>query len=568
MPRTPSKRRKTTTARVGERAQVGNGRSPRSPSAHRDAVAYSRVSSKDQEREGFSIPAQQAALRAYAAEKGLRIVEEFTDVETAKREGRGAFGKMIAYLKKNARTCRVILVEKTDRLYRNLKDYVTLSEMDLEVHLVKEGAVLSEGSKSAERFMHRIRVLMAQNYIDNLSEEVQKGMRQKAEEGYWPSAAPLGYLNRREAGKSFIVPDPVRAPMVLRVFEQYAAGTHALADLEAWAAQAGFKGKQGGPVKTSVIHSLLRNPLYAGWFSWGGKVYEGKDPTIVTRELWDRVQERLDGHPYTRPVERGFAFTGLITCGHCGAAVTAEVKKEKYVYYHCARRCAKEPFVREERLVEMLGDFLRPLKMPPALAEVAVKALKDSRRDIRKETEARMAEARARYDRLGRLIDAAYEDKLEGRIDADFFARKRAEWDTQRADAQREMARLERADQGSIDLGLRVFELANRAYDLYIRREPAQQRQIVEIVLSNCSLAGGKLTGTYRKPFDLLAELAVPPENDEGPPGGGPSEHSGWWAILDSNPVSLPHAAIIEILARGIPAWPRPPANPDGESEQ
>ena len=85
------------------------------------AVAYARVSSKDQEREGFSIPAQQKLLRQYAREHGLVIVQEFVDVETAKQAGRGGFGEMLAFLKATP-TCRIILVEKTDRLYRNFRD--------------------------------------------------------------------------------------------------------------------------------------------------------------------------------------------------------------------------------------------------------------------------------------------------------------------------------------------------------------------------------------------------------------------------------------------------------------
>jgi DNA invertase Pin-like site-specific DNA recombinase len=81
-----------------------------------EAVSYARVSSKDQEREGFSIPAQRKLLNEYATERGLRIVREFKEVETAKVAGRSAFTAMMAFLKATP-SCRTILVEKTDRLY-------------------------------------------------------------------------------------------------------------------------------------------------------------------------------------------------------------------------------------------------------------------------------------------------------------------------------------------------------------------------------------------------------------------------------------------------------------------
>ena len=202
-----------------------------SPTAHpvpRQAVIYARVSSKEQEKEGFSIPAQLKLLKEYAAVQGFTIAQEYVDVETAKQTGRAAFGEMVAYLKTH-RAVRVLMVEKTDRLYRNLKDWVTVDELDVEIHFPKEGVVLSRESRSSEKFMHGIKVLMAKNYIDNLSEEARKGMQEKAEQGIWPTVAPLGYRNvAGPDGKKIIEPDPETAPIIARLFEWYASGSLSL----------------------------------------------------------------------------------------------------------------------------------------------------------------------------------------------------------------------------------------------------------------------------------------------------------------------------------------------------
>jgi site-specific DNA recombinase len=82
---------------------------------------------------------------------------------------------MFAFLEEMP-SVRIILVEKTDRLYPNFRDYVTLDDLHLEIHVVKEGEVLSEESRSHQKFIHGIKVMMAKNYIDNLSEETNKGM--------------------------------------------------------------------------------------------------------------------------------------------------------------------------------------------------------------------------------------------------------------------------------------------------------------------------------------------------------------------------------------------------------
>ncbi len=158
-------------------------------------VLYARLSSKDQEKEGFSIPAQLRLLRDYATNKGSIIAQEFTDVETAKASGRTNFNQMPRYLKKHHAVCRTILVEKTDRLYRNIKDYATVDEFDVEVHFVKENEIISRSSRSNEQFVHGMKVLMARNYSQNLGEETVKGMTEKAFAGIYPSCAPVGYRN-------------------------------------------------------------------------------------------------------------------------------------------------------------------------------------------------------------------------------------------------------------------------------------------------------------------------------------------------------------------------------------
>jgi site-specific DNA recombinase len=236
--------------------------SPSADPAGKQAVIYARVSSKEQEKEGFSIPAQLKLLKEYATAQGFVIAQEHVDVETAKQTGRVAFGEMVAYLKAHP-AVRVMLVEKTDRLYRNLRDWVTVDELDVEIHFPKEGVVLSRGSRSSEKFMHGIKVLMAKNYIDNLSEEARKGMQEKAEQGIWPTMASLGYRNIAGAdGKKIIEPDPESAPIISRLFEWYATGTLSLKEAAQKARAAGLVyRKSGAPVPVSGSRHATQSAL-------------------------------------------------------------------------------------------------------------------------------------------------------------------------------------------------------------------------------------------------------------------------------------------------------------------
>jgi site-specific DNA recombinase len=452
--------------------------SPPADLARRQAVIYARVSSKEQEKEGFSIPAQLKLLREYAATQQFPVAQEYVDVETAKQTGRSAFGDMVAYLKAHP-SIRVMLVEKTDRLYRNLKDWVTVDELEVEIHFPKEGVVLSRESRSSEKFMHGIKVLMAKNYIDNLSEEARKGMQEKAEQGIWPTKSPLGY---RDAG------------FIYR--------------------------RTGASVPISAVHSILRNRLYTGQFEWNGKLIQGQHQPLVSFELWERVQSVLDGRNASK-AKRGkhdFAFAGLIACVKCGCSVVGEVKKQRYVYYHCtgyADKCQGNPtdcrrkYVREQVLEQRFTELLGRLQFDSEVLEWVRESLRASHTDERREHEEAIRRLQAEHKRLGDRINAMYLDKLDGRIDGAFFDKMSAQWRADQARCGREIALHESAEQSYMDEGIQILELARDAQKLFERQQPREKRRLLNFVLSNCSWKDGEVVATFRQPFDLLAQTTT-----------------------------------------------------------
>src|SRR3989338_4045987 len=135
---------------------------------------YARVSSREQEREGYSIDAQLKNCRDYALAHDLSIEKEFIDIESAKKSGRKKFSEMIAYLEEKQDAG--IICEKVDRLCRNFKDYVTFDDLRRTLIFVKENSVITPDSRASDKFFFGIRVLMARNYIDNLSDEIKKGI--------------------------------------------------------------------------------------------------------------------------------------------------------------------------------------------------------------------------------------------------------------------------------------------------------------------------------------------------------------------------------------------------------
>src|ERR1700678_2781449 len=212
------------------------------------AISYSRVSSREQEQEGFSLGAQSKLIRDYVARNSFHVEREFEDVETAKTKGRKAFSEMLKWLKQNHH-CRTVLVEKTDRLYRNFHDFVALEDLDVEIHLVKEGRVISKTSKSQDKFLHGIQLVVARNYCDNLKEEVEKGMREKAALGIYPGRVPFGYKNNK-ANRTVEV-DPVNFPIAFRVMELYGSGEHTISTI-----RKAIKSEYGKKISKNGIHKI------------------------------------------------------------------------------------------------------------------------------------------------------------------------------------------------------------------------------------------------------------------------------------------------------------------------
>jgi site-specific DNA recombinase len=496
-------------------------------------LTYARVSSKEQEKEGFSIPAQQKVLHSYAETSRFHIAQEFVDVETAKQSGRNNFELMVRYLKAHS-SVRAILVEKTDRLYRNLKDWVTLDELDIEIHLVKEGVILSRDSKSSEKFVHGIKVLMAKNYIDNLSEEARKGQQEKAEQGIWPTKAPLGYRNiLGPEGKKIITPDPNIAPIITHLFGWYATGTLSLKDAAEKARSAGLVYRRtGAAVPVSTIHLILRNRIYTGEFEWKGHLHKGRHEPLITRELWERVQGVLDGRhsKKTRRSKHDFAFSGLISCGHCGCAMVGELKKGRYVYYHCTgfKQKCPEPYVRQEVVEKKYSDLLSKLNFGDEVMMWLRKGLGESHADEKKDHEAAVARLRAEYERLQSRIHAMYLDKLDGRIDSAFFERMSEEWRSEQNRCTREISWHQSADQSYLEEGVRLLDVASHAYEAFAEQQPREKRRLLNFLLSNSVWKRGELTATFRQPFDLVAETAMIAAHEAGSEGAKSGRHPVW----------------------------------------
>ena len=372
--------------------------------------------------------------------------------------------------------------------------------------------MLSDDAVSSVKFVHGIKVLMAKNYLDNLSEETRKGMHEKARQGLWPSRAPFGYANvARSDGKRVIEPDPQAAPLIAKLFELYATDEYPITGLTDKARRLGLVYRQSGrPLPRTQSHVMLRNPVYIGEFDWKGVRYRGSHEPLVSRTLWETVQNLLGRRaPRHRVRQRHeFAFSRLVRCGRCRDEgrrflLVAERQKRRYVYYRCeeCKRRRRAEFVREERLVEAFGEALAALPTGATTLEAARKALGRNEPVTHDLGETNL---RAEHTSLQARIDTAHDDRVAGRIDAAYFDRRAAEWRARTREIDAALARLPDAVVSTdSDAALELAEVVSIFGET---DDPLLRRRLIASLHSNSFWRDRALHVERRQPADVLEE--------------------------------------------------------------
>ncbi len=474
------------------------------------AVLYARVSSKEQEEEGYSVPSQLRLLREYADRKGVAVAEEFVEVETARKAGRKAFEQMLKFVREGE--IQAIIVEKTDRLYRNFSGFVKVDDLGTDLHFVKEGQIITSDSHSSEKLMHSIKVCLAKNYVDNLSEEIRKGMAEKALQGIYPTHAPLGYLNVADGARKMIAPDPVRAPLIGRLFETFALGQISIQGATKLAWDIGLRTKKGNRVHKSSVAIILINDVYMGRVNWRGEAYEGRHEHLVDEATFYRVQEILAG----RNSRKGYgsvtiSYRGLIKCAKCGGTLSGEIKKGKYVYYHCSGRQTgcDSPYVKEELLTAQFAASLEDMSIPPNILEdlereMAKTSETEERfaRDQRRRLEAETGKQRTRLARL-------YEDKVSGEVSPETYRMLRDRYESELARAEEQLRQAETSSGAWTNDSRRFLELAATASDRFKQNGPDARRELLGMMNSNFEFDGKNLAIEFRYPFNEMLKVGI-----------------------------------------------------------
>lgn len=485
-------------------------------------AALARVSSREQEREGFSLDVQEDALHRYAQSQSGEIVRFEKIAETAsKNDERKVFKELIAYCKANKHKLDGLLFFKVDRAARNLFDYVELERLENE-HGVKVIYVSQPTENSpAGRMMRRTLANMAAFYTEQQSVDVRQGQARRVASGLFANRAVYGYANVRHDGRSLVEVHPRHGAKVTMLFDLFARGGHTIDSLQGALYKQGILYSDTQPeFPRSKLHTILRDRSYLGEVSYHANWYPGVHPPLVDRPTFSRVQQLL-GEDLYRSHELVFAGE-LIACGHCQHPITGECKTKQtkqgpkdYTYYRCAKYNREgHPRVRlaEEKVeAQVLATFdslrIKDEAMRSWFGEVLrARAQENCRANQQQsgELERQLTVLKSQQDRLLNM-------RLNDEIDEARFGAKNTELRDRMAAVTQQVGSSASNRQEDGENAIKAFELSQTLTDKWVRSDYLTKRQLLETVCLNFTLDGVTLVPTMRKPFSVLAEgLSVP----------------------------------------------------------
>ena len=393
------------------------------PQQPRRAAAYIRESTEEQGR-GYSPDGQRQAIARYAAEHGMQLVEEYIDFQTGRHaDKRPDFQRLIEDAMEHR--FEVVLIFHTSRFARNTieaKHYKKLLRTQLGIEVISVTQPLGADANDPAAFLSEsVHEIFDEYYSVSLSFWVKMGLREKARQGLLTGSLPWG-LSKGEDG--IAVPDPERAPFVLRLFEMYATGRHTDRTLAEWLNLQGQRTTKGRSFSTDTVREMLCNTAYCGYVSARrdkSKTIKGVHEAIVPEELFDRVQLMRRQRARTlhpgRPSPR-YVLRGLAHCRRCHARMQGSIGgRDLKARYYCstrrANRSCDQPITSAETIERQLVEFIAGFKLSDSVREEILRRLAHlapetaERATRRDELEERLKRARDLYE-LGDLPRPEY----------------------------------------------------------------------------------------------------------------------------------------------------------------
>ncbi|KKS59757.1 MAG: Recombinase [candidate division WWE3 bacterium GW2011_GWF2_42_42] len=490
-------------------------------------IAYYRKSTDTEDKQALSLDGQAEVVRDFALKRFLTIVEEVKESFSAKSSGRPIFNTVVNKLRN--KEADGVISYKADRLTRNYSDLGILDNLITEGIEVWDTMYGHYTDDANGHMMIGMNTVMAKRKIDDLSEDVKRGMKQKVEQGWFPAVAPLGYMNN--ILEKTIVVNTELAPFIVRAFN-LCQEKHSLREIRNTLNEEGVKLPSGKNIQISTLHKILHNPFYYGDFLWNGQQYKGKHEALISRQTFFNVQDILNAKSpvIQKGVKLDFTYKGLLVCGECGCAITAERhtktmkngKVHKYVYYRCTKskgNCSQS-YMLESDLERQFQEIFELIELDYKTADFVVSKLREIYHNDEKYFKKIKNDLEKRLDGLRDKKRNLYLKMLDNAFNESEFTELKLILEGEITSIEGELGLLISKSVDWIGESSKLIELCQNAKNLFLYGNEEQKRVLLKSVASKLILINGNVDFRLNIPFEALVNV---------------NECSNWLPRVDSN---------------------------------
>jgi DNA invertase Pin-like site-specific DNA recombinase len=500
---------------------------------------YARKSTEDEDRQVMSIEAQLSELELFAKREKMQINEKFIENKSAKAPGRMDFNKMVEKIYESKEPVG-ILAWHPDRLARNSVDGGQV------IHLIDMGKIAAlrfptfwfEPTPQG-LFMLQVAFGQSKYYSDNLSENVKRGMRQKLRRGEWLNIAPIGYVNNPRTRN--IEPDPVKARIIRAIYEEFAEGKHTLESARHRLGFFGLVSRAGTVLGKSAVQRILSNPVYTGRIITKGETFQGSFEPLIDNELFEAVQEQLKlrSKPRKSRHKHDFPFTGLLRCGECGGAITAQYGKGNggtYVYYRCSKKFGKcsQPYLRDDLMAEHIRRLLQKASLPECWTSAAFGQLDRWEREEREKLQSFAQNHANTLSDIQNKLDKLVNGFLEGIIEKDTYLKNKDALIKQKIEIEHRQAGFGERAKLWVEPMREWLETAHKAGKLAFSDDYPEMKKILEKIGTNRQVIDKKVYVDFVRPFDSMVRVKALWKQETGADVG---KKKGLPLMMEESPV-------------------------------
>ena len=503
-------------------------------------ILYCRKSSEDKGKQVLSLESQVNEMKKLASNLGLEIVKTYTESKSAKKpENRPLFSDMIKFIKKNKEGSFGILCWKIDRLSRNPIDSAIIQWLLQQNQLKIIQTIDRQYLPSDNVLLFNVESGMANQYILDLSRNVKRGILTKLEKGGWPNLAPLGYLND---GKGGILIDKERARYIKKIFTMYATGDKSVKEIADTLFKEGFRSRRGYKYHKSKIHNILSNPFYYGIMQKYDKEYLGNHKPIISKNLFNSVQDILNKKAHSKKQKLHFTYRGVLKCNSCGCVLTATKKKGKHTYYYCTNGkgiCDEhKTYLKEEDVSKELTKMFDDIVIDERLINMCYQAKKEKLG----QTDEYLGQAKQSIEtaiknaggRKNKLLDLLLDENISKKI----YDQKDKTLSNEIVQLRKDLDELNKQKLNNSEITLEriknIFIYPIQAKKQFEEGKNDKQEIITKTLLWNASFEKQKIANLrFKEPYNLLSRIKdksdfslVRRDRDSNP--GYPLGHDGF----------------------------------------